>query len=90
MSLLPCPSCYAGQTKVKDSRLSREPIMSIRRRRHCPLCGYRWTTFEVGEEMMSKVHRLARLLGRVRRDLNELDFHEVTDSGSDPDETHDL
>ncbi len=40
-----CPSCSHPDTKVVDSRDLEEEI-SIRRRRECIKCGYRFTTFE--------------------------------------------
>lgn len=40
-----CPFCNHEDTQVKDSRPS-EDGSSIRRRRHCPACGSRFTTFE--------------------------------------------
>lgn len=40
-----CPFCKHEDTQVKDSRPS-EDGSSIRRRRHCPACGARFTTFE--------------------------------------------
>ncbi len=40
-----CPFCGHGESQVKDSRPSEEGA-SIRRRRSCPQCGGRFTTFE--------------------------------------------
>jgi transcriptional repressor NrdR len=40
-----CPYCNNPDTQVKDSRPS-EDGSAIRRRRHCPECGGRFTTFE--------------------------------------------
>lgn len=40
-----CPFCGNEDTSVKDSR-STEDNSSIRRRRLCPACGARFTTFE--------------------------------------------
>ena len=40
-----CPYCSNEETQVKDSRPS-EDNTAIRRRRHCPDCGGRFTTFE--------------------------------------------
>ena len=44
-----CPVCPSDDTKVIDSRVAEEGA-SIRRRRQCPLCGYRFTTRERLEE----------------------------------------
>ena len=40
-----CPFCGHIDTQVKDSRPT-EDNSAIRRRRSCPECGARWTTFE--------------------------------------------
>jgi transcriptional repressor NrdR len=40
-----CPFCGHEDTQVKDSRPT-EDQSAIRRRRSCPTCGSRWTTFE--------------------------------------------
>jgi len=40
-----CPKCQAGDTKVLDSRVVNNE-RSIRRRRVCDACSYRFTTFE--------------------------------------------
>jgi transcriptional repressor NrdR len=42
---LRCPFCAHNDTQVKDSRPSEDNI-SIRRRRHCPGCAGRFTTYE--------------------------------------------
>lgn len=41
----PCPKCGAN-TLVIDSRWA-EPKQSVRRRRSCPDCGLRFTTYEL-------------------------------------------
>ncbi len=40
-----CPFCTNDDTQVKDSRPTEENT-AIRRRRYCPECGARFTTFE--------------------------------------------
>ncbi len=40
-----CPYCTSEDTQVKDSRPT-EDASAIRRRRYCPGCGGRFTTFE--------------------------------------------
>jgi transcriptional repressor NrdR len=45
-----CPSCQYNGTRVLDSRPVDES-RSIRRRRECESCGYRFTTFEKVEEI---------------------------------------
>jgi transcriptional repressor NrdR len=45
-----CPACQADDTKVVDSRLASEGS-AVRRRRRCPSCGHRFTTFERVDEV---------------------------------------
>ncbi|CAM3156276.1 transcriptional regulator NrdR [Filibacter tadaridae] len=45
-----CPACQYNGTRVVDSR-SAEENKSIRRRRECERCAFRFTTFEKVEEM---------------------------------------
>ena len=40
-----CPKCTSDNTKVLDTRTSKNET-SIRRRRECLQCGYRFTTIE--------------------------------------------
>jgi len=49
-----CPYCTYSDTKVIDSRLISEGLQT-RRRRQCPECGERFTTFETAELLMPKV-----------------------------------
>ncbi|KHD84404.1 transcriptional regulator NrdR [Heyndrickxia ginsengihumi] len=44
-----CPSCHHNNTRVIDSRPVDEG-RSIRRRRECEVCSFRFTTFEKVEE----------------------------------------
>jgi transcriptional repressor NrdR len=48
-----CPKCKSEDTAVIDSRLSEEG-RAVRRRRECPKCQYRFTTFE-RQEMTSLI-----------------------------------
>ncbi len=61
-----CPYCGAEDTKVVDSRLVSEG-KSVRRRRRCPVCSERWTTFESAELLMPRV---------VKRDESREPFDE--------------
>lgn len=45
-----CPACHYNGTRVIDSRPAEEN-RSIRRRRECESCAFRFTTFEKVEEM---------------------------------------
>ena len=49
-----CPYCSYSDTKVIDSRLISEGLQT-RRRRECPECGERFTTFESAELLMPKI-----------------------------------
>ena len=40
-----CPFCGSTETQVKDSRPAEDHV-AIRRRRFCPACGGRFTTYE--------------------------------------------
>ena len=40
-----CPFCLTPDSQVRDSRPAEDGA-AIRRRRHCPACGARFTTFE--------------------------------------------
>ncbi|WP_324670253.1 transcriptional regulator NrdR [Geochorda subterranea] len=45
-----CPFCSEPDTRVIDSRLTEEGA-AVRRRRECPRCGRRFTTYERVEEI---------------------------------------
>lgn len=45
-----CPSCLTLDTRVVDSRVATDGG-AIRRRRLCPACGYRFTTYERLEQV---------------------------------------
>jgi transcriptional repressor NrdR len=45
VSFMRCPKCGGQEDRVVDSRASREGA-TIRRRRECEGCGYRFTTYE--------------------------------------------
>lgn len=49
-----CPFCNAEETKVIDSRLLRETNQT-RRRRECPKCKERFTTYETVELSLPRV-----------------------------------
>ncbi|MCX7944777.1 MAG: transcriptional regulator NrdR [Deltaproteobacteria bacterium] len=55
-----CPFCKSSNTKVIDSRVSKNEL-SIRRRRECVACKKRFTTFEIVEfELPSVVKKDGR------------------------------
>lgn len=49
-----CPFCNADATRVVDSRLAAEGSQ-VRRRRECPSCGSRFTTFETAELVLPRI-----------------------------------
>lgn len=49
-----CPFCGAQDTKVVDSRLAGEGDQ-VRRRRECPVCSERFTTYETAELNLPRV-----------------------------------
>src|SRR5882672_8432585 len=49
-----CPFCHSFDTQVADSRVT-EAGSSIRRRRRCPACQKRFTTYETVELRMPQV-----------------------------------
>ncbi|MEN8719003.1 MAG: transcriptional regulator NrdR [Oceanococcaceae bacterium] len=51
-----CPFCNAPDTRVVDSRLAAEGYQ-VRRRRECPQCSERFTTFESAELVMPQVRK---------------------------------
>jgi len=63
-----CPSCHADDTKVIDSRVADEGC-AIRRRRLCPQCSHRFTTYERLEELpltVVKTHGGRELFDRAK------------------------
>lgn len=49
-----CPFCNERATRVVDSRLAAEGSQ-VRRRRECPNCRARFTTFETAELLMPRI-----------------------------------
>lgn len=49
-----CPFCGVDATRVVDSRLAAEGSQ-VRRRRECPECGARFTTFETAELALPRI-----------------------------------
>jgi transcriptional repressor NrdR len=74
-----CPFCAHDDTRVVDSRIADDGE-SVRRRRECPQCGQRFTTFEradLGFPMVVKadgrreVYRQEKLLAGLQRALSK-------------------
>lgn len=51
-----CSKCSGKDTRVLESRLSHEG-KSVRRRRHCDSCGYRFTTYEKVEDFFFQIRK---------------------------------
>jgi transcriptional repressor NrdR len=79
-----CPVCYYADTKVVDSRVAGDGL-SIRRRRECLKCGFRFSTYEGMEILdLSVVKRDGRkeIYGReklVRGLSRSLEKRPITD-----------
>ena len=67
-----CPFCSHTDTKVIDSRLIAEGSQT-RRRRECPDCGERFTTFESAELLMPKI---IKSMDDMREPFNEQKLRE--------------
>ncbi len=64
-----CPVCYFADTKVVDSRVASDGL-SIRRRRECLKCGFRFSTYEEVEILdLTVVKRDGRKESYVRDKL---------------------
>lgn len=50
-----CPACGFENSRVIDSRVAGSEQEQVRRRRHCPECGARFTTFERVESPFPRV-----------------------------------
>ena len=81
-----CPKCGSRDDKVIDSRQSRDSS-SIRRRRECLSCGYRFTTYEEIERSDLRVVKLAGSIAKAfeKRSTSLVTLEQVVD-----DIVHDL
>ena len=82
-----CPSCNSPDSRVLDSRPAQDGA-SIKRRRECPVCGRRFTTYEVidtvpiavvkrdGRHEFFDKHKLTLGIERACQKRN-VDAHEV-------------
>ena len=66
---LHCPACDHNSSSVTDSRLAPN---SIRRRRVCEVCSFKWTTYESTEGAGSSVQNLDFFIDTVERFLKTL------------------
>lgn len=69
-----CPYCVQGKTIVIDSRWDN-PYKTIRRKRHCLACSYRWITLEVDLDQIT-------YLVEMKSDRNSSKDHPTEESPS--------
>ena len=77
--MLKCPKCGYDQSYVINSR-SKDG--GIRRRRECNGCGYRYTTYEACEDIVTKraiMRELIPILSRNIKDAVTKSFRELKD-----------
>ena len=77
-----CPFCGHDETQVKDSRPSEDGA-AIRRRRLCPSCEGRFTTFErvqLRELTILKPERVERMISAIVRQLESMGETELPSS----------
>lgn len=68
-----CPFCGAADTQVIDSRVNDEGD-SIRRRRRCPACEKRFTTYETAELHLPQVVKQNGIRDEFSREKLRLSF----------------
>ncbi|MBT2131203.1 hypothetical protein [Aliiroseovarius lamellibrachiae] len=65
-----CPFCGPVKTNVIDSRpVDYRGVRAIRRRRVCPTCTHRFTTFELSEATINHGPTIEELLKEAKIDL---------------------
>lgn len=62
-----CPKCSSSETKVLESRLTNDGN-SVRRRRNCRKCNYRYTTYEKEEEFVFNIRKRSGLVEPYNRE----------------------
>ena len=74
-----CPVCYYQDTKVIDSRVASDGL-SIRRRRECLKCGFRYSTYEeieildltiIKRDARKEVYNRDKLIKGLRKSLEK-------------------
>ncbi len=74
-----CPKCGSRDDKVIDSRQSRDSS-SIRRRRECLKCKYRFTTYEEAASIAKAFEKRSMSLVTLEQVVDEV-VHELETSG---------
>jgi len=64
----PCPKC-AGKSGVTNTRPWHA---SVRRRRQCFSCDYRWTTIEIPADLGDRLPDLAAALTRLSHEADQM------------------
>lgn len=72
-----CPACRHHQTSVIDSRPASK-FQGIRRRRSCPECLHRFTTFEVhGKNALFSVRARERRIFALAQQIKDLTLRKI-------------
>lgn len=92
---LRCPNCFSISSKVSDTRNTTHHI-TIRRRRECKNCEYRWTTYEIDSEkyaliipLLTNLPQLKTLLSALQEALPVLEPYRLDHDLPPPDLTND-
>jgi hypothetical protein len=64
----PCPKC-AGKSGVTNTRPWHA---SVRRRRQCFSCDYRWTTIEIPADLGDRLPEMQEALKRLAREAEDM------------------
>lgn len=57
-----CPACGGGFIDVTDSRMTS---VGRKRRRKCPSCNHRWTTFELAADTARSVRQIHANMAQI-------------------------
>lgn len=69
-----CPQCGRDESRVYDSRSAIDFMgeLSIRRRRCCESCSFRWATHEINGSHYAAIEAVARAIVAARSQLDDL------------------
>ena len=62
-----CPACGKGGALTIDSRGGPT---TVRRRRECPCCKHRWTTYELAAEAYEELVKAHKFIVELERQLS--------------------
>lgn len=79
--MISCPKCQSD-SGVRDSRHIGK---TIRRRRECKQCRFRWTTFEISAEYMHAIRKITSTAITLTTEAASLaeDFRKIGDLSDD-------